>query len=62
MTEFNVWGTDKSLIGEDFCKECERECPGHYTNCPLYREHLSTYVNMRRILYPYAFKTTEDES
>lgn len=35
--DVNVWGTLKELVGEGFCKECERpESEGHYTNCPLY--------------------------
>lgn len=34
--ELNVWGTRKSDVGEGFCRECEHENPGHYTNCPLY--------------------------
>jgi len=34
LKEVNVWGTDKRLVGEDFCAECEHANSGHYTNCP----------------------------
>jgi len=40
----NVWGTDKQLIGEGFCAECEHASPGHYTNCPLHRNNNSRTV------------------
>lgn len=30
----NVWGTLKADVGEGFCPECERDLPGHYSNCP----------------------------
>lgn len=34
--DVNVWGTPKDMIGEGFCRECERENPYHYDNCPHY--------------------------
>lgn len=30
----NVWGTEKSEVGDGFCRDCEREQPHHYNNCP----------------------------
>lgn len=36
--ELNAWGTPRFMINADeYCPECEREVPFHYTNCPEWR-------------------------
>ena len=41
IMDLNVWGTPRDLIDADeFCQDCEREVPWHYTNCPRYTHAL----------------------
>jgi hypothetical protein len=36
--DLNMWGTPRALVNADeYCPECEREVPRHYSTCPDYR-------------------------